>query len=167
MKKNIGFIPMDSVLEEWLLEKLMKEPPKSDCAEDLLSGIRDMLSGEVTSLLLSASGEAEAPSLVPPDGMRIGELEISPKSRRGVMGGAEVSLTPKEFDILYFLAQNRGEVFTKEQIYRAVWSEDYLLDDSNIMAFIRKLRKKIEPDPDAPKYILTIWGIGYKFNDQL
>ena len=96
MKKNIGFIPMDFVLEEWLLEKLMKEPPKSDCAEDLLSGIRDMLSGEVTSLLLSASGEAEAPSLVPPDGMRIGELEISPKSRRVVMGGAEVSLTPKE-----------------------------------------------------------------------
>ena len=136
-------------------------------ADDLLSGIRDMLSGEVTSLLLSASGEAEAPSLVPPDGMRIGELEISPKSRRVVMGGAEVSLTPKEFDILYFLAQNRGEVFTKEQIYRVVWSEDYLLDDSNIMAFIRKLRKKIEPDPDAPKYILTIWGIGYKFNDQL
>ena len=126
-----------------------------------------ILSGEVASLLLSASGEAEAPALVPPDGMRIGELEISPKSRRVVMGGAEVSLTPKEFDILYFLAQNRGEVFTKEQIYRAVWSKDYLLDDSNIMAFIRKLRKKIEPDPDAPKYILTIWGIGYKFNDQL
>jgi len=48
----------------------------------------------------------------------------------------EVSLTPKEFDILYFLAENRGEVFTKEQIYRAVWSNDYLLDDSNIMAFI-------------------------------
>ena len=166
MKKNIGFIPMDSALEEWLLEKLMKEPPESDCAKDLLSGIRDMLSGEVASLLLSASGEAEGPVLVPPDGMRIGELEISPKSRRVVMGGAEVSLTPKEFDILYFLAQNRGEVFTKEQIYRAVWSEDYLLDDSNIMAFIRKLRKKIEPDPDAPKYILTIWGIGYKFNDQ-
>ena len=166
MKKNISFIPMDSALETWLLEKLMKEPPESDCAKDLLSGIRDMLSGEVASLLLSASGEAEAPVLVPPDGMRIGELEISPKSRRVVMGGAEVSLTPKEFDILYFLAQNRGEVFTKEQIYLAVWSEDNLLDDSNIMAFIRKLRKKIEPDPDAPKYILTIWGIGYKFNDQ-
>ena len=78
------------------------------------------------------------------------------------MQGAEVSLTPKEFEILYFLAQNRGEVFTKEQIYKAVWSENYLLDDSNIMAFIRKLRKKIEP-----KYILTIWGIGYKFNDRV
>lgn len=167
MKKNIGFIPMDFALEVWLLEKLMKEPPKSDCAEDLLSGIRDMLSGEVSSLLLSASGEAEAPVPVPSDGMRLGELEIYPKSRKVIMQGSEVSLTPKEFDILYFLAQNRGEVFTKEQIYRAVWAEDYLLDDSNIMAFIRKLRKKIEPDPDAPKYILTIWGIGYKFNDQL
>lgn len=91
----------------------------------------------------------------------------NPKNRRVISAGRKISLTPKEFDILYFLAQNRGEVFTKEQIYRAVWSEDYLLDDSNIMAFIRKLRKKIEPDPDAPKYILTIWGIGYKMNDQL
>ena len=167
MKKNIGFIPMDSALEEWLLEKLMKEPPESDCAKDLLSGIRDMLNGEVSSLLLSSSNETEAPVPVPLDGMRLGELEIYPKGRRVIMQGAEVSLTPKEFEILYFLAQNQGEVFTKEQIYRAVWAEDYLLDDSNIMAFIRKLRKKIEPDPDAPKYILTIWGIGYKFNDQL
>lgn len=167
MKKKISFIPMDSVLATWLLEKLMKEPPKSDCAEDLLSGIRDMLSGEVSSLLLSASNEAEVPMSVVPDGMQFGELEIYPKSRKVIMQGSEVSLTPKEFDILHLLAQNRGEVFTKEQIYRAVWAEDYLLDDSNIMAFIRKLRKKIEPDPDAPKYILTIWGIGYKFNDQL
>lgn len=166
MKKKISFIPMDSVLEVWLLEKLMKEPPKSDCAEDLRSGIRDMLSGEVSSLLLGSYSREEVPLLVPSEGMRLGDLEIYPKSRRVIMEGAEVSLTPKEFEILYFLAQNRGEVFTKEQIYRAVWAEDYLLDDSNIMAFIRKLRKKIEPDPDAPKYILTIWGIGYKFNDQ-
>ena len=79
----------------------------------------------------------------------------------------DVFLSTKEFDILYFLARNRGEVFTKEQIYQAVWESDYLLDDSNIMAFIRKLRKKIEPNPDAPQYILTIWGIGYKFSDKL
>ena len=76
-------------------------------------------------------------------------------------------MTPKEFDILLFLAKNRGEVFTKEQIYQAVWKNDYIMDDSNIMAFIRKLRKKIEPNPDAPEYILTIWGIGYKFNDKI
>ena len=81
--------------------------------------------------------------------------------------GNKIHLTAKEFDLLYFLSSHKGQVFTKEQIYRAVWSDNYLLDDSNIMAFIRKLRKKIEPDPDAPRYILTLWGIGYKFNDQL
>ncbi len=127
----------------------------------------DMISGEVSSLILGASEETELSASALSDGIIIGELEIHPKSRKVLQKGSEISLTPKEFDILYFLAQNRGEVFTKEQIYRAVWEDDYLLDDSNIMAFIRKLRKKIEPDPDAPKYILTIWGIGYKFNDQL
>jgi DNA-binding response OmpR family regulator len=101
------------------------------------------------------------------DALLIGDLEIRPRSRKVLIKGSEISLTPKEFDILYFLAKNRGEVFTKEQIYRAVWEEDYLLDNSNIMAFIRKLRKKIEPAPDSPTYILTIWGIGYKFNDEL
>lgn len=167
MKKSIGFVLMDSSLTAWLHEKLTNEPPVSDCVEDLRAGIQDMLSGEVNSLLLSRTEETQLAYLKPTDGIQIGELEINPKSRRVISYGKEVSLTPKEFDILYFLAQNRGEVFTKEQIYRAVWSEDYLLDDSNIMAFIRKLRKKIEPDPDAPKYILTIWGIGYKMNDQL
>ena len=99
--------------------------------------------------------------------MTFGELTIDTASHTVRVAGEDVSLTPKEFDILWFLAQNRGDVFTKEQIYRAVWSDNYLLDDSNIMAFIRKLRKKIEPNPDAPEYILTIWGIGYKFNDRL
>ena len=166
MKKKIGFVPMDPVLGAWLLEMLAKEPPESDNAAELCAGVQDLLRGEVTSLLLSASGEGEVPSSAA-DALQLGELEIFSKSRRVRMQGREVSLTPKEFDILWFLAQNRGEVFTKEQIYRAVWSDNYLLDDSNIMAFIRKLRKKIEPDPDAPRYILTIWGIGYKFNDQL
>lgn len=167
MKKNISVISMDSVLQEWLLQKLIKEPPESDSAKELLSGIYDMASGEVTSVLLSTGKNSEIPSTHFSDEMQIGELVINPKSRSVIRSGEEVSLTPKEFDILYFLAENRGEVFTKEQIYKAVWSENYLLDDSNIMAFIRKLRKKIEPNPDEPKYILTIWGIGYKFNDKI
>ena len=101
------------------------------------------------------------------DTIQCGALSIDLRLRRVRREDTEISLTPKEFDILYFLARNRGEVFTKEQIYQAVWENDYLMDDSNIMAFIRKLRKKIEPNPDAPEYILTIWGIGYKFNDKL
>ena len=74
-----------------------------------------------------------------------------------------VRAAAQEFEILYFLASNRGQVFTKEEIYTAVWAGKYYLDDSNIMSFIRKLRKKLEPDPDDPVYILTIWGVGYKF----
>ena len=101
------------------------------------------------------------------DGLTCGDLTIHARSRQVLRGGEEIQLTPKEFDILYFLARNRGIVFTKEQIYQAIWEEDYYTTDSNIMAFIRKLRKKIEPNPDAPEYILTIWGIGYKFNDKL
>lgn len=167
MKKKIGFVPMDPALGAWLLEMLAKHPPESENAAELCSGVQELLCGEVTSLLLSTAEDGETTALPAAEGLQLGELEIFPKSRRVLMQGRDVSLTPKEFDILWFLAQNRGEVFTKEQIYRAVWSDNYLLDDSNIMAFIRKLRKKIEPDPDAPRYILTIWGIGYKFNDLL
>lgn len=108
-------------------------------------------------------GKTPAPATV----LRCGALVIDPRARSVQRAGQMVALTPKEFDILYFLARNRGEVFTKEQIYQAVWEGDYMLDDSNIMAFIRKLRKKIEPNPDAPEYIQTIWGIGYRFNESL
>ena len=167
MKKNIRVISVDSVLQEWLLQKLIKESPESDSAKELLSGIYDMVSGEINSLLLSTANNSDIASHNLSDERKIGELVINPKSRSVTRMGQAVSLTPKEFDILYFLAENRGEVFTKEQIYKAVWSENYLLDDSNIMAFIRKLRKKIEPNPDEPKFILTIWGIGYKFNDKV
>lgn len=65
-----------------------------------------------------------------------------PKAAGVLRDGAEIQLHSKEFDILYFLARNRGEVFTKEQIYQAVWAEEYYTADSNIMAFIRKLRKR-------------------------
>lgn len=165
MGKNIETIHVDPILQEWLLEKLMRDPPKSDYAKDLLSGIYAMRNGMADSLLLSTSQDAGVSAAESMGEIRIGGLVINQKSRKVSRNGEKIVLTPKEFDILYFLAENRGEVFTKEQIYKAVWSRDYLLDDSNIMAFVRKLRKKIEPNPDDPTYILTIWGVGYKFND--
>ncbi|MFQ9667740.1 winged helix-turn-helix domain-containing protein [Thomasclavelia spiroformis] len=77
-------------------------------------------------------------------------------------------LTAKEFDLLYFLYLHKGQVFTKEQLYENVWGfENMPNDTSNLPSFIRKLRKKIEPDPDKPKYIITVWGVGYKFSDKL
>lgn len=165
MKKNIGFIGMDSSLVRWLRECLHTPAAGAAGAEELAEGVENLLTGRVTALMLEMSTD-DAPYR-PKDTIVCGELAIWPRLRRVTQAGREVTLTPKEYDILLFLAQNRGEIFTKEQIYRAVWAEDYLMDDSNIMAFIRKLRKKIEPEPDSPRYILTIWGIGYKFNDQL
>lgn len=138
MKKNISYIPMDHALEIWLLEKLLREPPESAYTKALISGIQDMISGEVSSLLLGALEDTEVAIGVHSDELLIGDLEIHPRSRKVLMKGSEISLTPKEFDILYFLAKNRGEVFTKEQIYRAVWEEDYLLDNPNCDSQIRK-----------------------------
>ena len=107
-------------------KKLLREPPESAYTKELISGIQDMISGEVSSLLLGALEDTEVAIGVHSDELLIGDLEIHPRSRKVLMKGSEISLTPKEFDILYFLAKNRGEVFTKEQIYRAVWEEDYL-----------------------------------------
>ena len=164
MKKNIGFVSLDSCLTEWLLVKLRLSAPDTPAAKELQEGLSELMNGTASSLMVEM-GEI-SPKTFLGDVIHCGALSIDLRLRRVIRDGKEIALTPKEFDILYFLARNRGEVFTKEQIYQAVWESDYLLDDSNIMAFIRKLRKKIEPNPDAPEYILTIWGIGYKFNDK-
>ena len=76
-------------------------------------------------------------------------------------------LPPKEFDVLWFCAENQGKILTKQQIYEHVWGEEYVYDDSNIMAIISRLRKKIEENPGSPKYIQTIKGIGYRFNKEV
>lgn len=75
-------------------------------------------------------------------------------------------LTSKEFDLLYFLYSHKGQVFTKEQLYENVWGYDNVSDSSNLTSFIRKLRKKIEPNPEKPQYIITVWGVGYKFSEE-
>lgn len=74
-----------------------------------------------------------------------------------------VQLTSKEYKLLCFLAENPQKVFTKKQIYNNVWEEEFMYDDNTIMALISRLRKKVENNPDDPKYIQTVWGIGYRF----
>ena len=75
----------------------------------------------------------------------------------------EINLTGKELELLKFFNSNPGQVFTKTQLFRNVWDDNYIEDDNTVMVHIRKLRKKIEIDPSNPKFIQTIWGIGYKF----
>lgn len=162
--KKINFVALDSSTLQWLRQVLLESRTESEAAAELYRGVEELISGQLDSLMLEPGSSVSVPAN---DGLTCGDLTIHARSRQVLRGGEEIQLTPKEFDILYFLARNRGIVFTKEQIYQAIWEEDYYTTDSNIMAFIRKLRKKIEPNPDAPEYILTIWGIGYKFNDKL
>lgn len=94
-------------------------------------------------------------------------LEIISSKRQVLFHHEEVFLTAKEFDILELLARNKGRVFSKDEIYECIWGESYVFDNRNIIAYINKIRRKIEPDPSNPIYILTVWGVGYKFNDQI
>ncbi len=103
-------------------------------------------------------------STINPDILTLKDMVIDKENRIVSINAVPVDLTGKEFDLLYFLASNKGHVFTKKQIYTQVWEEEYAFDDNNIMSFISKLRKKVEPDPDHPFYILTVRGVGYRFN---
>lgn len=100
------------------------------------------------------------------DTLNLKNMVIDKSNRTVCVNGEQTDLTGKEFDLLLFLATNKGRVFTKKQIYTQVWNDEYAFDDNNIMSFISKLRKKIEPDADHPFYILTVHGVGYRFNKE-
>ncbi|MCM3738544.1 response regulator transcription factor [Bacillus cytotoxicus] len=90
-------------------------------------------------------------------------LAIDLKKYTVTVDEEEIALTAKELELLKFFASNPQQVFTKTQLFRNVWDSNYIEDDNTIMVHIRKLRKKIETDPSNPKFIQTVWGIGYKF----
>lgn len=96
-----------------------------------------------------------------------GNLTIDTSSHEVRKNTELINLTAKEFDLLLFFVRHKGHVFTKKQIYHAVWNDEYAYDDNSIMVQIRRLRKKIEDNPDEPRYILTVWGVGYKFGGEL
>lgn len=94
-------------------------------------------------------------------------LKIDLENRSITTNNGTFELPPKEFDLLLFCAKNQGKILTKQRIYEEVWGEEYVYDDSNIMAIISRLRKKLETNPGTPKYIQTIKGIGYRFNKEV
>lgn len=98
--------------------------------------------------------------------IEIDDLIINTDTHEVKVGDNDVKLTPREFDILVLLAKNRGIVFSIERIYQAVWKEEfYEADDNTVMVHIRKIREKIEDDSRKPKYIKTVWGVGYKIEN--
>lgn len=94
------------------------------------------------------------------------DLEIYFNRYEVKLRGQKVELTPKEFKILAYMAANHGEIFTREQLLAHVWGEDYVGELATIAVFIRKIREKIEDVPSKPKYLQTVWSVGYKFGEK-
>lgn len=98
------------------------------------------------------------------DTLKFPGLKINPRTRAVEMDAGPVELTAKEFDLLYFLARHPQEVFTRTQLLDQVWDYSYYGDTSTVTVHVRRLREKIEPDPMRPRYVKTVWGVGYKFD---
>jgi len=94
---------------------------------------------------------------------RFAGLEIDPAAPRVVAGGREVELTAREFDLLAFLARHPGQVFSRDQLMDRVWQFAFYTDTTTVTVHVRRLRAKIEPDPSNPRWIETVWGVGYRF----
>ena len=90
-------------------------------------------------------------------------LRIDKTARRVFVNGEEKAFTTKEFDLLTYLAENPNRVFTKDELFRAIWDMDSVGDIATVTVHIKKVREKIETDTANPQYIETIWGVGYRF----
>lgn len=95
-----------------------------------------------------------------------GDILIEEESRSVSVAGKRVSLTATEFNLLWILARNPGRIFTRSQLLDLVWSEDYSGLDNTVKSHINRLRSKVEPDPTHPIYIMTVWGVGYRFGSE-
>ncbi|ENQ3111353.1 response regulator transcription factor [Bacillus cereus] len=99
--------------------------------------------------------------------IEIGNMKINIATHQVTVANEEVKLTPREFGILELLARNQGVVMSTEQIYQKVWKEEFFESDNTVMVHIRKIREKIEETPRKPRYIKTVWGVGYKIEKDI
>jgi DNA-binding response OmpR family regulator len=94
-----------------------------------------------------------------------GPLTIEPARRQARLGGRDIELTAHEFDLLYLLATNRGIVFSRESLVQRVWGDDLHVTERSVDSLVKRVRRKVEVDQANPRFILTVWGTGYKFAD--
>jgi DNA-binding response OmpR family regulator len=118
------------------------------------------LAARVNGVLRRTSGR-QTPSPTP---MVFGPLTIDPLSREVILDGRTIEMTPKEFDVLAFLAASPRQVFSRAQLLESVWqsSPDWQ-DPATVTVHVRRIRNKIEADPEHPRWISTVWGVGYRF----
>jgi DNA-binding response OmpR family regulator len=119
------------------------------------------LVARVRSVLRRAQAEAPASEQLSFTG-----LELDAGSREVKRHGEQVKLTAKEFDLLWFLASNPRQVFSRDQLMDRVWGYTAALDTGTVTVHIRRLREKIENDPSKPEFLQTVWGVGYRFVPQ-
>jgi len=112
--------------------------------------------GAVLRRTRPSESDAEEPPI------EVGPLRIEPASRRVFLDGAEVQLTMREFDLLAFFAAHPGRVYSRDQLMESVWGEPYFEDTSTVTVHIRRLRAKLGDDPSEPRFIETVWGVGYR-----
>jgi DNA-binding response OmpR family regulator len=96
-----------------------------------------------------------------------GDLFIDPAKRKALHKGTKLDLTPKEFDLLYLFISNPGKSYSREVLLQKVWGQEFKGYEHTVNSHINRLRAKIEPDISNPTYILTTWGVGYRFTDEL
>lgn len=118
------------------------------------------LVSRVRAVLRRARGAAEGSS---EGSLSFEGLLINPQTRQVLVGGQEISLTAREFDLLYHLARHARQVFSREQLLERIWGLSEYIDPGTVTVHIRRLREKIETNPAAPERLLTVWGVGYKF----
>lgn len=99
--------------------------------------------------------------------LEFGDLKIDIEMRKVTVHGKKVELSPKEFELLILLASNRGKSYNRSRLLNLVWGYDFEGYEHTVNSHINRLRAKIEPDMANPLYILTTWGVGYKFNEEL
>lgn len=116
------------------------------------------LVARVASVLRRGDQDDEQPSP-----LTFGALEIDPAGRTVLMDGRRVPLTPREFDLLLFMASRPGQVFTREELMDAVWRFPFYSETTTVTVHVRRLRAKLERDPAHPRHIETVWGVGYRF----
>ena len=117
----------------------------------------------IRSILRRASQQQIEPA---PQTLSVRDMSINLDNRSVTIGGKDVNLTAKEFDLLQLFMSNRGKVFSREALLETIWKYDYLGDLRTVDVHIRRLREKIEHNPAQPEFILTKWGVGYYFTDK-
>jgi two-component system, OmpR family, response regulator ResD len=102
-----------------------------------------------------------SPRLAEP--IRFDGLELDPVAHRVIVRGEEAQLTVREYDLLLHFMRHPGQVFSRDQLMDAVWEYSFYTDTSTVTVHVRRLRSKIEADPAAPRWLETVWGVGYRF----